>query len=137
MNPDFGFATYYPNGQFAFNRSYVKQVIGDFTGGVVSYVAGLMTFFYPLPDPVTELVIFRDYFHPWSSNSYTVDGIVASISYSFASDPLTIYPGGINISWHVTGNPPTPSITITPNTYGGLFTPFPLPAAPPDYWLKI
>lgn len=137
MDPDFGFATYFPQGQFAFNRSYVKIVTADFTAGIASYIPGLMTFYYPLPDPVTELVIFRDYFHDWSSNSYTLDGIVASISYSFASDPLTIYPGGINISYHVYGDPPTPSITITPNTYGGLFIPFALPPAPADYWMKI
>ena len=137
MEPDFGTAAYNPQGQFAFNRSYVTKVVADFVGGIPTYVPGALIFFYPLADPVTEIVLFRDYFHPWSSNSYTLDGIVASISYSFASDPLTIFPAHISVTYQVQGNPPAPSIIITPHTYGGLYIPFALPAGPDDYWVKV
>jgi hypothetical protein len=137
MQPDFGTAAYNPQGQFAFNRSYVTKLIADVATGVAVYVPGLITIVYPLPDPVTELILLRDYFHAWSSNSYTLDGIVASISYSFASAPLVIFPAHISVTYMVTGNPPAPSIVITPHLQGGLHQTFPLPPAPADYWVKV
>lgn len=137
MQPDFGTAAYNPQGQFAFNRSYIKAVTADVIDGVPTYIPGVLTIIYPLPDPVTQIILFRDYFHPWSSNSYTLDGIVASISFFFASDPMTIYPAHISITYAIVDNPPTPSIVITPHLHGGLHTVFPLPPAPADYWVKV
>lgn len=137
MQPDFGTASATPGGQFSFPRSYVKFVTCNFADGTVVYVPGLMTLFYPGADPVTEYIVFRDYFAPWSSNCYTLDGIVASITYFFSSDPGTPHPGGINVAYEIHGDPPTPHIVITPDLHGGILYPFALAAEPDDYWLHI
>jgi len=135
MQPDFGTATYNPNGQFAFTRSYIQFVEANVVDAIATYVGGLMTLFYPSFD-VVELIVFRDYFHPWSSNSYTLDGIVSSIAYYFVSDPTTIYPGGISVTYWTDADPPAPRIIITPDGHGGTRYPFALPMATPGtYWL--
>lgn len=137
MQPDIGTVQGFPQNQFAFNRSYVKAITADFIYGVSVYIPGMLTFFYPPGIDVTEVVIFRDYFHNWSSNSYTLDGIVQSIQYFFNADPLTLYPGGIYVRYEVHGYPPTPMIVVNPVSYDGLLSAYPLPGAPDDYWVHI
>lgn len=137
MNPDFGTAAYNPGEDFAFTRSYIPNLVVDVITGVPTYLDGLITILYPAADPVTELIVLRDWIHPWSSNSYTLGGVVASIGFFFASDPGTFNPAHCSVTYLTPGTPPSPAIVITPHLQGGLFNFFPLPASPPDYWLQF
>jgi len=134
MQPDFGSTVSSPNGQFSFPRSYITQLQVSVANAIPLYFEGLLTISYPTFD-VTEIVIFRDYFHPWSSNAYTLDGIVQYVGYFFNSDPGTVFPALLAVNYGVLGDPPAPTIQVAPDGNAG--PPefyFSLPAAPPDYW---
>lgn len=136
MDPDFGTAAYNPGNMFAFPRSYIKDLVVDVITGAPFYAAGLITILYPTPDPVTQLIVLRDWIHPWSSNSYTLGGVVASAGYFFASDPSTFIPAHVSVTFLTPGTPPRPAIVITPHLQGGLFNHFLLPEADGSYWLQ-
>jgi len=137
MQPDIGSTVSSPQGGFAFTRSYIQHVQFITGGGIVTYVNGLFVFVYGIPTILTEIVVLRDYFHPWSSNSYTLDGIVQSCVYYVPGQPEPFSPATFGVNYLIAGDPPAPSIQFDPIFTSGLPVLFDLPPAPEDYWLHF
>lgn len=134
MDPDFGFLTYDPQRDFHFPRSYIKTLVVKASNATVTYVSGLLTIYWPSPDNLIEVVVFRDYWNPWSSNCYTLGGVIASLSYFLVATPTVINPAGGVLSFRVTGDPPTLSLVFDPVYQNAGEFRFTLPPSPAGWW---
>jgi hypothetical protein len=136
MQPDFGTTVSSPQGEFSFPRSYVEKLVFTTGGWPATYISGVFVILVGNPLAYTEVVIFRDYFPPWSSNGYTLDGIVQACFYYVPGSENNPSPATIGVNYFTYGDPPTPSLQVDLLATGLPWQSFPLPGAPPGYWLK-
>ena len=128
-----GVGTYFPNGKFAFPRSYLSQfILGINTpvtqdGRTFTFVDGFGTSIYTIR--------FKAEFWDWSSNRYTLDWIIEDAyyqSYPIPGAPVT-FP--FYFAYYFAPTDDLPSVIFLP--YGVDFPTrffYPLPPPPPDYW---
>lgn len=126
--------TFFPNGRFTMPRSYVGAFVLNVTAPVTQADNAI-----EFTDPLNPLVHFHikidRRFWDWSSNTWTLDHIVEESWYYVLPSPTTA-PMPFSLSYFTYSTNAIPSLGFQP--FGITFPdyhPFPLPTAPPDYWL--
>jgi hypothetical protein len=134
MQPDFGFTTSSPKGQFYFPRSYVRQLRFTAGGWPATWADNVFTLFVGSPLVYTEVVIFRTNFVTWSSNCYSLDYIVEQIYY-FVPGQWPPSPAGAGVNWFPTSDTGLIAIQIDLVATSLPYFTVELPPAPDDYWI--
>jgi hypothetical protein len=122
-----------PNGRFAFNRGYVKALAVRAGGWPVTVDVTTVSIAVGSPLIYTNYIQFEPNFWAWSSNTYTLDWVVAACWY--------VVPGGTpapatwGVNWFANVPPPYPvALDLDPIATDLPYTWVDLPPAPPGYW---
>lgn len=125
--------TCFPQGQFAFPRSYVPGLVVrcDPPGAVLA--GNVLQFWVAGPPDALCVVTFEPNFIMWSSNRWTLDHLVQSATYSYPP-ALPSFTLPFYVRWVVRPGETRARIEIDAQ-YGANWLPVDLPSQPGGYWL--
>ena len=129
--------TYTPDGQFNFPRSYTNFFAFSWVSGYTVHTAGNPWVFETTGfGGVRVHLKFKDAWWTWSSNIYSLDFLLEDYWAELAPLYLPQSAGAINLQWGYNGETLVPGFAVNqPLTQEARY--FPLPPAPPEYWLQL
>lgn len=123
----------FPDGRFAFRRSYIEGLYVRHDGSPPVLSGNLLTFVVAGSPDALVRIWFHENFVGWTSNRWTLDHVQIDASYEYPTGgqirPLPQY-----LSWGIPPGRARASLFVD-TWYSASWTFVPLPAAPDGYWL--
>lgn len=125
---------YYPQGRFAFPRSYVAGILVSDQAPQIQQFGNQFRTIIDISVEYWITYLVDERFMAWSSNRWTLDYIVTSCSWAHTAYPGT-HDQGYIVNFTYWGDPPLPVVELRNPFLVTNQVFFPLEQAPSNYWL--